>query len=193
MLWAQRVSFDAVQPGDVLPVVIKWETEESIRRINARLGMVRPAQHERGFLGGSAQDERGAPGEDAQDEWEVGEQGEPVEGPEAEAEAEGFGELDAAAVREYVVELLEKGFPAERVGAPESSFTLEMTEGVKAGDIISLSGRVVSKEFFGSLGMVECQIVVAAQEESGVGETARGERVIGRGVARVALLVKEGG
>ena len=191
MLWAQRVSFDAVQPGDVLPVVIKWETEESIRRINARLGMVRPADHERGFLGGSAQDERGAPGEDARDEREVGEQGEPVEGPEAEAE--GFGELEAAAVREYVVELLEKGFPAERVGAPESSFTLEMTEGVKAGDIISLSGRVVSKEFFGGLGMVECQIVVAAQEESGVGETARGERVIGRGVARVALAVKDGG
>ena len=36
MLWAQTVSFELVEPGDVLPVVIRWETEESIARVNSR-------------------------------------------------------------------------------------------------------------------------------------------------------------
>ena len=31
-LWAMTVDFDAVAVGDTLPVLIKWETEESIRR-----------------------------------------------------------------------------------------------------------------------------------------------------------------
>ena len=36
MLWAQTVSFELVEPGDVLPVVIRWETGESIERVNSR-------------------------------------------------------------------------------------------------------------------------------------------------------------
>ncbi len=35
MLWARTVTFDSVSPGDRLPIVIKWETEEAIRRSNA--------------------------------------------------------------------------------------------------------------------------------------------------------------
>ena len=31
-LWAMTVAFDTVAVGDTLPVLIKWETEESIRR-----------------------------------------------------------------------------------------------------------------------------------------------------------------
>ena len=37
-LWAQTADFDAISVGDTLPVVIKWETEESIRRYAARHG-----------------------------------------------------------------------------------------------------------------------------------------------------------
>ncbi len=37
-LWAMTVDFDAVAVGDTLPVLIKWETEESIRRYAARHG-----------------------------------------------------------------------------------------------------------------------------------------------------------
>jgi hypothetical protein len=33
-LWAMTVSFASVNPGDSLPIVIKWETEEAIRRSN---------------------------------------------------------------------------------------------------------------------------------------------------------------
>ena len=35
-LWAMTVSFQSINPGDQLPIVIKWETVESIQRINAR-------------------------------------------------------------------------------------------------------------------------------------------------------------
>ena len=37
-LWAQTADFDAISVGDTLPVVIKWETEESIRRYADRHG-----------------------------------------------------------------------------------------------------------------------------------------------------------
>ena len=151
MLWAQTVSFELVEPGDVLPVVIKWETEESIARVNSRW------QGERGPKNGEPA-------------------GEPA------------GELCEEAVGEYVVELLGKGFPAERVAAPESSLEVEMAGSVRAGDIISLSGWVVSKREVDGLGLVECAVVVAAQEED-VGE----ERVIGTGRAWVALEVGGGG
>ena len=37
-LWAMTVDFDTVAVGDTLPVLIKWETEESIRRYAALHG-----------------------------------------------------------------------------------------------------------------------------------------------------------
>ena len=119
IVWAQTVSFELVEPGDVLPVVIRWETEESIERVNTRW---QPEQ----------------------------ENGEPP------------GELCEEAVGEYVVEFLGKGFPAERVAAVESSLEVEMAGSVRAGDIISLSGRVVSKREVDGLGLVECAVVEAA-------------------------------
>jgi len=35
-LWAMTVSFRSINLGDQLPIVIKWETVESIKRFNAR-------------------------------------------------------------------------------------------------------------------------------------------------------------
>ncbi|HEU0022839.1 MAG TPA: hypothetical protein VFR55_14380 [Dehalococcoidia bacterium] len=35
-LWARTVNFESINPGDQLPIVIKWETVESIQRFNAR-------------------------------------------------------------------------------------------------------------------------------------------------------------
>ena len=39
-LWAMTVDFETVAVGDTLPVLIKWETEDSIRRYAALLGEV---------------------------------------------------------------------------------------------------------------------------------------------------------
>ena len=40
-LWAMTVDFDDVAVGDTLPVLIKWETEESIQRYAAMHGEIR--------------------------------------------------------------------------------------------------------------------------------------------------------
>ena len=37
-LWAKTVTFESVNLGDRLPIVIKWETRESIERFNAQVG-----------------------------------------------------------------------------------------------------------------------------------------------------------
>ena len=37
-LWAMTVDFDAIAVGDTLPVLIKWETEDSLRRYAALHG-----------------------------------------------------------------------------------------------------------------------------------------------------------
>ncbi len=37
-LWAMTVDFDTIEVGDTLPVLIKWETEESIQRYSALHG-----------------------------------------------------------------------------------------------------------------------------------------------------------
>ena len=36
-LWAQTVTFDSIEIGDRLPVIIKWETAETIERYNGIL------------------------------------------------------------------------------------------------------------------------------------------------------------
>ena len=38
-LWAKTVTFESVNLGDRLPIVIKWETKESIERFNAQAGL----------------------------------------------------------------------------------------------------------------------------------------------------------
>ncbi len=38
-LWAKTVTFESVNLGDRLPIVIKWETQESIERFNAQVGV----------------------------------------------------------------------------------------------------------------------------------------------------------
>ena len=49
------------------------------------------------------------------------------------------------------------------MAAPESSLEVEMAGSVRAGDIISLSGRVVSKREVDGLGLVECAVVAAPE------------------------------
>ncbi len=36
-LWAKTVTFDAVKPGDQLPILVKWETEETIKGLVKQL------------------------------------------------------------------------------------------------------------------------------------------------------------
>ena len=111
------VDFETVAEGDTLPVLIKWETEETIQRYASLHG--------------------GWDGED--------------EPPES---------LPQQTVTSYVVELLSKGFPPERLEADGSSMDVEHLLPIVANDTISLSGRVVGKWAEGGLKLVECAVSV---------------------------------
>jgi hypothetical protein len=36
-LWAKTVTFDSVRVGDRLPILVKWETAETMKRLNAQV------------------------------------------------------------------------------------------------------------------------------------------------------------
>ena len=56
-LWAMTVSFQSINLGDQLPIVIKWETVESIQRFNARA----PADNHEDLGRGLDEDSAGEP------------------------------------------------------------------------------------------------------------------------------------
>ena len=116
-LWAMTVDFESVAEGDTLPVLIKWETEDTILRYNSL---------------------HGEP--DENDEY-----------PET---------LPQKTVESYVVELLGKGFPPERLDAEGSSLEVEHLSPVIANDTISLSGRVAGKRTQGEHRLVDCDVAV---------------------------------
>ena len=121
-LWGMTVDFEKVAVGDTLPVLIKWETEESILRYNSLHG----------------------------------EAGEDDESPEA---------LPQRTIESYVVELLGKGFPPERLDAEGSRIDVEHMLPVVANDTISLSGTVMDKAAANGLRLVEC--VVGIENDRG--------------------------
>lgn len=116
-LWAMTVEFDDVAVGDTLPVLIKWETEDTILRYNS--------------LHGEA---------DENDEY-----------PDT---------LPQKTVESYVVELLGKGFPPERIDAEGSRVDVEHLLPVVANDTISLSGIVTGKQTEEELRLVQCSVTV---------------------------------
>ena len=116
-LWAMTVEFDKVAVGDTLPVLIKWETEDTILRYNS--------------LHGEA---------DENDEY-----------PDT---------LPQKTVESYVVELLSKGFPQERLDAEGSRVDVEHLLPVAANDTVSLSGTVTGKQTAEGLRLVECWVAV---------------------------------
>ena len=116
-LWAMTVEFENVAVGDTLPVLVKWETEDTILRYNS--------------LHGEA---------DENDEY-----------PDT---------LPQKTVESYVVELLGKGFPPERLDVEGSKVDVEHLLPVIANDTISLSGVVTGKQTAEELRLVECSVAV---------------------------------
>ena len=115
-LWAPTADFNAIAPGDSLPVLIKWETDESIRRYAARHG-----------------------GDDDNNNDDA---------------------LPRQALAAYIIELLGKGFPPERLDAPGSTLDIEQLRPIRANDTISLSGQVTGKETADGQRLVHCAVTV---------------------------------
>ena len=119
-LWAKTVTFDAVCPGDQLPILVKSETDDTIAGLYNLLSAA---------LDDSASEE-------AYPETRA---------PTRDAPTGGI-PLPAAALCAYAFELLEKGFPITGLMASGSSLDVEAIAPVRAGDTITLTGEVVDKE-----------------------------------------------
>jgi hypothetical protein len=141
-LWARTVSFESVSVGDQLPILVKWETRETIERFIALASAP--------FSGLEGSPELPA-------------------AEEAAPEGDTDGIAPPAALMTYVVELLEKAFPLTRILAQGSRLELEPLVPVRPEDTISLSGQIISKEEEGGLRLVECEIMIENQSGQTVG------------------------
>ncbi len=141
-LWAKTVTFESVNVGDTLPILVKWETQDTINRFAALL---------------SGEDATGG-AESVVDE-EVVEEAEAAAEPEATSAAD----LAAPALLAYVTELLEKAFPVTGIMAQGSRLDLELLAPVRPEDTISLTGRVVDKREEEDRRLVECEVVIDNQ------------------------------
>ena len=142
-LWAMTTTYESVNVGDRLPVLVKFESKDTIARLNS-------------LAAGPGADQSGTDSDMIPDDDIT---------------------LSEAAMRAYVFELLEKGFPIPNHQAPGHRLDMEFTKSVGEGDIISLTGEVISKREESGLRLVECRLTV---------EDDQGEPV-GHGIATVSL------
>ena len=134
-LWAKTLSYDSVQVGDDLPILVKHESKETIDDY-ARLASSgpRPDWH------------------DLHTDEEYARQG--IFG--------GTVNTGVATVA-YVAELLEKGFPLMNLMGKGSRLEVRATEPVRAGDTITFTGTVTGKREEDGLRLVECEVTGANQ------------------------------
>ena len=148
-LWSRTASFDSISLGDYLPILVKWETSDTIARLASLLDRDGDGGCPAGTDGGEDEDEEGSRGE------------------KDETAAE---EARSESLVSYVTELLEKGFPLPHILGAGSSVALKVHLPVKAEDTISLSGQVVGKRMSDGAGLVECAISVENQDSTLVAE-----------------------
>jgi hypothetical protein len=142
-LWAKTVSFESISPGDELPILVKWETEETIQRYRDLVSLlVSPTAH-----------------------WD-NTPSESSDNPTPESNLTPAVEpalVWATAFTAYVAELLEKGFRLPSIVAQGSQLELEILQWVNPGDTLVLSGSVVDKRVEEALRLVECRVIIENQ------------------------------
>ena len=134
-LWAKRVSYDTVEPGDDLPILVKHESQETID-LYAQQASPGPRP---GWRSLHTDKEFAATG---------------IFG--------GTVNMGTATVA-YVAELLEKAFPIKNLMSQHSRLEMRATEPVRAGDTITFTGRVTGKREDDGRGLVECEVIGANQ------------------------------
>ena len=144
-LWARTTTFEGTNVGDELPILVKWETVETIAQFRAMLA-----------AGGDAESHPGG----------VEGQGDTDDG----FVATGDQAAASQALVSYVAELLEKGFPLPAIVARGSCLSLRILAGVQPEDTISLSGWVTGKRDEGCCRVVECAVRLENQDNVLVAE-----------------------
>lgn len=155
-LWAKTASFDTISVGDELPILVKWETEETIKRFRS---LASPSED----LADSAQETADETASEPAGERATAQ---PVS-------------VWAMAFTAYVAELLEKAFKLPNIVAKGSQLDLEILQPVNPGDTLVLSGSVVDKRVEQESGLQElrlvvCQVVIENQS----GETVASADVL---------------
>ena len=145
-LWAKTVSFDSISLGDELPILVKWETEETISRFK---NLIPPPE----VLPEQAAEELPKNSIDA-----IG------------AIREAAGLNWGMALTAYLAELLEKGFKLPSIVAKGSQLELEVLRPVNPGDTLVLSGSVVNKRVEQRVRLVVCRVVIENQSGETVAE-----------------------
>ena len=130
-LWARTVSFDSVQLGDDLPILVKHESKESIG-LYERYAPTGPKE---GWHSLHTDEEYASQGIF----------GGPVN-------------MGAATVA-YIAELLEKAFPLRNLMSVGSRLDMRATEPIRAGHTVTFTGQVTDKREEGELRLVDCEII----------------------------------
>ena len=145
-LWAKTVNFDSVSPGDGLPILVKWETEETIQRFKELVSRLDPPAV---FSNEPANETANEPAAETA-EAAVATTGQPAL-------------IWGMALTAYVAELLEKAFKLPNIVAKGSQLELEILKPVNPGDTLVLSGSVVDKRVDQELRLVECRVIIENQ------------------------------
>lgn len=130
-LWAKTVSFQSISVGDQLPILVKWDTQETIDQFDELAMPVCPPDWH-----------------NLHTDKEFAEQGifrgTVVPGP---------------AIVAYIAELLEKAFPIASILDRGSHLETQAIEPVRPGDTVTFTGEVVGKREEQGLRLVECAII----------------------------------
>jgi len=129
-LWATTTTFESIQVGDELPILVKHESQESINLYHElAIPQQRPDWHDlhvheefaqKGIFGGTVN-------------------------------------MGVATVA-YMAELLEKAFPIKSLAGKGSRLEMRATEPIRAGDTVTFTGRVTGKRVEGGQRLVDCEL-----------------------------------
>ena len=166
-LWAMTTTYESVNVGDTLPILVKWETAftigrfaaavaaEQAKRDNIESGLASPESGE-----ASPSDAAGYAAEEAEE----------VEEAEDAEDAEADTLVPELALISYVTELLDKGFPPPGIQAEGSRLDFQSLAAVRLEDTISVAGQVVDKREADGLRLVECRVALENQGGQRVAE-----------------------
>ena len=129
-LWVKTTTYESVEVGDDLPILVKHESQETIDSYAQYSGKdlgpgwhnlhTEPEYAAGGIFGGTVN-----PG---------------------------------AATVAYVAELLEKAFPIKVLMGHGSRLEMQATKPIRPGDTITFTGRVTAKLEEEDLGLVDCEV-----------------------------------
>ena len=137
-LWAKTITYDSVQEGDELPILVKHESQETIA-LYARYAPAAPRTDWHNLHTDEGYAKKGIFG--------------------------GTVNMGVATVA-YVAELLEKAFPMKYVLGAGSRLEMRATQPVRAGDTITFTGTVTGKREEDGARFVDCEVMGTNQGDT---------------------------